>query len=92
MRNGRRVDELHRLCRHDVLTFTAEKGNGVAVSPVALVAVDGHLQLLRIREFHSLTLVGIKVLDISAGESSSVLIRGPREGREGRSGEWGLLC
>lgn len=46
----------------------------LAVPPVPLVAVDGHLELLRIRELLHLTLIRVEILDIPV--------------RNGGMGEW----
>ena len=44
MRDGRGGDHLYRLCGDDAVRCVAEaQGNGVTVSSITLVAVDGHL-------------------------------------------------
>ena len=46
MLDGWRVYELHGLSRYSTLALTAEHGDGVTVSSVTFVAVNGHLKFL----------------------------------------------
>lgn len=67
MRDGRRRDHLYRLRGDDTVRCIAQaQGDGITVSPVTLVAINGHLQLLRIRQLHRFTLVRVEVLLIPA--------------------------
>ena len=63
MRYGWRVDQWS-LCCDNVLVFSAKQRDSVAVSPVTLVAVDGHLKLLRIGQLHRLTLIRVEIFYI----------------------------
>ena len=67
MRDGRGRDHLYCLCGDDTIGHIAEaQGDGITVSSITLVAVNGHLQLLRVRQLHRFTLVGIKILLVPA--------------------------
>lgn len=68
VRYGWRVYQLHALRRDHALIFSTEQRNGIAVSSVALVTVDGHLELLWIGQFHRLALVGVEILHIPAAQ------------------------
>ena len=68
MRSSRRVDDLHSLRGDDArAAAVSEKGDGITVSSVSFVAIDGHLQFLRIGQLHRFTLIRIQILHIPTG-------------------------